>query len=171
MSSGRDLWQMCRRSSGFESERSPQFPDGTGGVDGEKCVRECVSVCSPLHVCDFLCLANKLSLLSHRTNLTDGIREGEKEGRGTGRRGAQDVHDVEGEEEGKACSISRSPHLHNSSITGWNKFPSPQNTTGINGGSAFMALSGYRMQIKHASASFVPRFNLLADVQSTNLLF
>lgn len=74
-----------------------------------------VSVRSPLRVCEFACLANKLSLLSHRTNLTDGMREGEREG-GEGneeeRRGARDVHDVEGEEEGKACSISRSPHLH-----------------------------------------------------------
>lgn len=41
-----------------------------------------MSVCSPLHVCDFVCLANKLSLLSHRTNLTDGTREGEGEGGG-----------------------------------------------------------------------------------------
>lgn len=49
----------------------------------------------------------------------------------------------------------------NASIMGWNKAPSPQNTTGINGGYDVIALIGYRMSIKHASASFVPPFNVL----------
>lgn len=40
MSSGGDLWQMCRRSSGFDSERSPRCADGTEGVAAKRRVCE-----------------------------------------------------------------------------------------------------------------------------------
>lgn len=76
MSSGRDLRQMCRCSSGFEFERSPKYADGTGG--GEKCVCDCVSACAPFARVRFRVFGEQIKPLEPQDK-SDRRNEEEKE--------------------------------------------------------------------------------------------
>lgn len=84
MSSGRDLRQMCRCSSGFEFERSPQYADGTGG--GEKCVCDCVSACAPFARVRFRVFGEQIKPLEPQDK-SDRRNEEEKEEEEKGRQG------------------------------------------------------------------------------------
>lgn len=76
----------------------------------------------------------------------EGGREGGKEERGRRRRGEELGTCMMWRGKRRGRPVQSVDHTcMNSSIMGWNKFPSPQNRTGINGGSDFMALIGYRM--------------------------
>lgn len=74
-SSGIDLLQRCRHSSPFDSDRLNAAQNTFRAQEMVKNVRGFFFSCVHLHVCDLVCLASKLSLWSHRTNLTDEKRE------------------------------------------------------------------------------------------------